>query len=1005
LADGFAVDAFVREWTRLILEPGIDRPADLHAGCVKHHLTDIRGGAIYRGSADQSNTSIRIGDRALLKVIRKLEAGTHPELEMGRFLTERARFSAVPALLGWVNLEDTTLSIIQTFEANEGDGWKWVSNALSAGSAKDRDGLLRWIERLGERTAGLHAALATVTGDPEFDPEPVSSADLERWGADIEAMVQRVIETATRMRAALDEPSTALADVFVQRRREVKSRVAALLRSAKGAAKTRHHGDYHLGQTLVCADDVMIVDFEGEPLRSLSERRAKHSPLRDVAGMLRSIAYVAASADDLAKKSADASGPEARSRLPSWVEQASAIYLQSYLRFAKGSAGCPADSKSAMQLVKLFTLEKALYEVLYELCNRPNWVAIPLAGVLRLLDDPISHDEPGGTRLSSRQQIDHGPVLRADGKVSFRLWAPGCEQVKVQIVDFPDPLPMRTAGMGWHELTTSDAQAGSRYQFILPDGRRVPDPASRFQPADVHGPSEVVNPRSFNWRDHDWGGRSWDEAVLYELHVGTFTSEGTFQAVIERLEHIATLGVTAIEIMPIADFPGGRNWGYDGVFWYAPNSSYGRPEDFKALVDAAHARGLMVLLDVVYNHFGPDGNYLPLYAPAFFTERHQTPWGAAINYDGDHSGPVREFAIENALYWIEEFHLDGLRLDAVHTIIDDSPRHLLEELAKRVHVRVQGRNVHLLLENEDNLARYLGRGEGRKPSLYTAQWNDDVHHVLHTAATGEDQGYYVEYCGDTNKLGRALAEGFAFQGEMMSYRGSRRGEPSSSLPPGAFVSFIQNHDQIGNRAFGERITAIATPEAVRAITAIYILLPQVPMLFMGEEWAAAQPFPFFCDFGPDLADAVRNGRRQEFARFPEFQNEAMRERIPDPQAESTFASAKLNWQDLARDPHRHWLAWYKRLLAVRMETIVPMVRQIGARAARYEVIGPGAVRVAWRLGAGGVLTLIANLSRRSIKTGGFPPGEAFWCEGSFEADGTGGPWSVRWSLDQPGTPE
>ena len=346
--------------------------------------------------------------------------------------------------------------------------------------------------------------------------------------------------------------------------------------------------------------------------------------------------------------------------------------------------------------------------------------------------------------------------------------------------------------------------------------------------------------------------------------------------------------------MPISDFPGGRNWGYDGVLPYAPDSSYGRPDDLKALVDAAHARGIAVLLDVVYNHFGPDGNYLPVYAPAFFTDRHKTPWGAAINYDGQHAEPVREFVIHNALYWIEEFHLDGLRFDAVHAIMDDSDKHLLEELAERVRACAPTGRSTCCSRTRTTMPAGCCAVDGA-PVHYTAQWNDDVHHVLHVAATHERTGYYADYEGNTDQLGRALAEGFAFQGEMMPYRGSPRGEPSAALPPGAFVAFIQNHDQIGNRAFGERLSAIATPEAMRAIAAIYLLLPQMPMLFMGEEWGAPQPFPFFCDFEGELADAVREGRRAEFARFPEFQDPEQRDRIPDPQAESTFASAKLDW--------------------------------------------------------------------------------------------------------------
>ncbi len=456
------------------------------------------------------------------------------------------------------------------------------------------------------------------------------------------------------------------------------------------------------------------------------------------------------------------------------------------------------------------------------------------------------------------------------GAVRFRLWAPGVDEVGLELQGQSAP-PLRRSSGGWHELVTPLAEAGTRYRFVLPDGTPVPDPASRYQPEDVHGPSEVVDSSSYAWRDAEWGGRPWSEAVVYELHIGTFTEDGTFLAAIEKLDHLTTLGVTAIQIMPVADFPGKRNWGYDGVLLYAPDSSYGRPEDLKALVQAAHARGLMVLLDVVYNHFGPDGNYLPLYAPQTFTNHHKTPWGDAVNYDSEGSHMVRQFAVHNALYWLEEFHLDGLRLDAVHQIKDDSPEHLLDEIARRIRVKEWGRPIHLVLENERNEAGRLKRNERGEPVEYTAQWNDDMHHALHTAATLENHAYYKDYADDTGKLGRALAEGFAFQGEAMESIGCERGEPSAFLPPTAFVSFMQNHDQIGNRAFGDRIEAIAPKEAVRAIAAVYLLLPQTPMLFMGEEWGTKRPFPFFCDFPGELGELVRKGRREEFAGFPDFQ--------------------------------------------------------------------------------------------------------------------------------------
>ncbi|MGG5810022.1 malto-oligosyltrehalose trehalohydrolase [Falsiroseomonas sp. CW058] len=608
----------------------------------------------------------------------------------------------------------------------------------------------------------------------------------------------------------------------------------------------------------------------------------------------------------------------------------------------------------------------------------------------------MPHPEPSALPLARIHRMPFGAELRADG-VRFRLWAPSHPSIGLELDGAEVPLPMQRGAGGWHELVAGAARAGTRYRFVLPDGLRVPDPASRRQPDDVHGPSEVVDPAAFAWTDGAWRGRAWEEAVLYELHVGAFTPEGSFRAAIGRLDHLVGLGVTAIEIMPVAEFPGARNWGYDGVLPFAPDASYGRPEDLKALVDAAHARGLMVLLDVVYNHFGPEGNYLWAVARETFTERHHTPWGAAINFDGPDSAPVRDFFIHNALYWIEEFHLDGLRLDAVHAILDDGPRHLLDELAARVRAAAPGRHIHLVLENEENQALRLLRDEAGRPRQHTAQWNDDVHHVLHVAATGEGSGYYAAYLGDNVKLGRALAEGFAFQGEHMAYRGHPRGEPSAGLPPTAFVAFIQNHDQIGNRAFGDRLHALAPPEAVRAVAAACLLLPQVPMLFMGEEWGATQPFPFFCDFGPDLADAVRRGRREEFARFPEFTDPATRERIPDPLAETTFEAAKLRWEDARRPPHAEWLDWYRRILALRHAEIVPRLAAI-RRGGRFDILGEGAVAVRWDIG-GGVLHLGANLSAAAVA--GFDlPGRELWREGSPGADGRFGPWSLRWAIEE-----
>ncbi len=586
-----------------------------------------------------------------------------------------------------------------------------------------------------------------------------------------------------------------------------------------------------------------------------------------------------------------------------------------------------------------------------------------------------------------RHTMSHGAEIAAGGGVRFRLWAPGCERVELVIENGP-ALALEVLDGGWHELVTAEAGPGTLYRFRVNDGLLVPDPASRFQPQDVHGPSEVIDPTAFDWQD-EFAGIPWNEAVVYELHIGTFTTEGTFAAAMEKLDHLVALGVNAIEIMPVGDFPGARNWGYDGVLPYAPDSAYGRPDDLKRLVAQAHQRGLMVILDVIYNHFGPDGNFLPVYAPGFFTERHTTPWGAGINYDGENSRPVRDFAIGNALYWLEEFNLDGLRLDAVHAIMDDSGTHLLDELAAAVRAMRGARPTHLMLENEENEARRLTRDEDGAPATFTAQWNDDVHHVLHVAATGEDEGYYKEYAGRTDLLGRALAEGFAFQGEEMAYSGKKRGEPSASLPPTAFVAFTQNHDQVGNRAFGDRLSATVPEARLRALASVMLLLPQVPMIFMGEEWNTKAPFPFFCDFAGDLADAVRQGRRDEFKRFAAFQDPGQRERIPDPLAESTFLSAKLDW-DRADNDHA---AFVTELLATRRRFVTPLIAQI-ARGGTHRELGESALEITWDAGDAGHLVLACNLSDAAI-TLPEPAGDVFHTQGD-------GPWSVRWSRVEAG---
>ncbi|MEO7774438.1 MAG: malto-oligosyltrehalose trehalohydrolase [Steroidobacteraceae bacterium] len=578
-----------------------------------------------------------------------------------------------------------------------------------------------------------------------------------------------------------------------------------------------------------------------------------------------------------------------------------------------------------------------------------------------------------------------------DGVATFRLLAPSRREAQL-LVDGAAPVTMRRAADGWFTHTAL-ISPGARYRYLLDGVDRVPDPASRFQPDDVHGPSELVDPATYAWQNAGWRGRPWHEAVVYELHVGCFSPQGNYRGVIDKLEHLAKLGVTAIELMPLADFPGRHNWGYDGVLPYAPESAYGRPDDLRALVDAAHGHGLMVLLDVVYNHFGPEGNYASAYWPTLLTQRHETPWGAAINYDDAGSAQVREFFIDNALYWLEEFRFDGLRLDAVHAIRDDSGSHFLDELAARVAEHCAGREIHLLLENEENDAARLA-----PTGPYRAQWNDDVHHGLHVAVTREAQGYYADYCADPTRLPRALAEGFAWQGEVMNYRGAPRGTPSGQLPPTAFVAFLQNHDQIGNRAFGERLTSLAELPALRAASAIYLLAPQIPMLFMGEEWGTRTPFQFFCDLSLDLREAVRDGRRAEFAHFAQFQDAQLRAHIPDPTVESTFAASRLDWSELARPEHAAWLAWYRRILAVRRDDITPLLPRIGGHAGTWTA-SRNAFVVRWKCGAQ-VLALAANLSPAMEV---FPslPGRLLWSEGATAAEGgVFEGWSLRWTLQE-----
>jgi malto-oligosyltrehalose trehalohydrolase len=546
---------------------------------------------------------------------------------------------------------------------------------------------------------------------------------------------------------------------------------------------------------------------------------------------------------------------------------------------------------------------------------------------------------------SFARDLPFGATLLAPDRTRFRLWAPACREVAVEI-DGHAVVSMQRKAEGWFQAET-DCGAGACYRYRLDRGLIVPDPASRAQGPDVHDPSVVVDPRAYRWRHPAWPGRPWHEAVLYELHVGVLDGFAGVQA---RLPALAELGVSAVELMPINDFPGRRNWGYDGVLPFAPDTAYGTPDDLKALVDAAHGLGLMIFLDVVYNHFGPDGNYLAAYSPQFFRSDVHTPWGQAIDF---RRPEVRRYFTENALYWLMEYRFDGLRFDAVHAIATPD---WLDEMAAEVRATVErGRHVHLVLEHDGNDADHLRRD-------FDAQWNDDAHHVLHVLLTGEADGYYADYAGHpAERLARCLSQGFAYQGEPSAFRkGEPRGTPSADLPPTAFVMFLQNHDQVGNRPFGDRLVERANPAALEAAIALQLLSPQIPLIFMGEEDACRAPFLFFTDHHGELAVAVREGRRREFAGFEGFRTGEMASAIPDPNALETFDRSRPSENGKESESRR---SLYRRLLALRAASVSPHLD--GARALSAKAVGDAAVVARWRLGNGEVLTLAANLGRET----------------------------------------
>jgi maltooligosyltrehalose trehalohydrolase len=496
------------------------------------------------------------------------------------------------------------------------------------------------------------------------------------------------------------------------------------------------------------------------------------------------------------------------------------------------------------------------------------------------------------------QVLDRGATVRPDGSVQFAVWAPLVRRLGLRLKRgrSVETLSLEADAGAVHRLIVPGVEPGTDYQYVLDDERERADPVSRFRPAGVHGPSRIVDPAAHRWSDHDWRGLEPSELVIYELHIGTFTPQGTFESAITRLRYLRELGVTAIEVMPVAEFPGSRNWGYDGVSLYSPQSTYGGPDGFKRLVDAAHAEGIAVILDVVYNHLGPEGNYLRDFGP-YFSDRHQTLWGEGWNLDGPESDEVRRYLVDNARYWIDEFHLDGLRLDAADKIVDLSALHFLEEVVAAVQAQATavGRRVTMIAESDANDPRFI-RPAALGGFGFDGQWTDDFHHAVHAGLTGERQGYFQDFEG-VGAIAQALSDRFVNDGRYSPYRRRRYGRPAADLPSDRFVVCVQNHDQVGNRATGDRLSTLVSPEGLRLAAAILLLSPYLPLLFMGEEYGETNPFLYFVSHGdPALVEAVREGRRKEFAAF-DWAGE-----VPDPQSEESYTRSRLDW-DRASEPH------------------------------------------------------------------------------------------------------
>lgn len=592
--------------------------------------------------------------------------------------------------------------------------------------------------------------------------------------------------------------------------------------------------------------------------------------------------------------------------------------------------------------------------------------------------------QKASTARTAQRRLPVGAEVLDQG-VHFRIWAPAHQTVEVAL-EAGDAFPLQAEGKGYFSAHVSGATVGARYRFRF-DGAPdlYPDPASRFQPEGPHGPSQVVDPRGFAWTDQAWRGCPAEGQVVYEMHVGTFTPEGTWAAARAKLPALAELGVTILEVMPVADFPGRFGWGYDGVNLFAPTRLYGEPDDFRHFVDRAHALGMGVILDVVYNHIGPDGNFLKAFAPAYFTDRYKNEWGEALNFDGADAGPVREFFLANAGYWIDEFHIDGLRLDATQQIFDASPTHILAEIGHHCRHVAGARRVYLVAENEPQHVK-LVKPTDRGGYGLDALWNDDLHHSALVALTGRNEAYYTDYLGTAQEFVSAAKWGYLYQGQRYTWQKKRRGTPSFGLPASAFVNFIENHDQVANSAHGLRVHRLTTPGRLRAMTAFMILMPGTPMLFQGQEFGSPSPFFYFADHNPELAKLVRRGRGEFLQQFPSIAQPDMQACLPDPADPQTFERSKLQWDEA----NEEFLALHRDLFKLRRQELATAVRRRGQMDGA--VLGEHAFVLRYFDETNGDRLLLVNLGRDLNLAPAPEP---------LLAPPEGRRWEVLWSSEDP----